>query len=1576
MKKVIEKLLAMLLITATLFSIAAQSISASVTEETETVQTFDQPTPRAAGAAVGSAVAKYLLGRAYQEISSYAISNDVPIIGGVAKLMLNPSQRAALKQSAQVTEILNTVNDIQSGISHIQTQLTEIKNQINSLGEEIKKLQQQTELLSWQIEALNQKLDQQQALNELNQIAANMNSVSIQYTAAWNNYQAFVTATETLGEKQGAREKATDETEIARLDAEIAATDVKVQDTLNAFINVISEGGGKAFASDIGALEVYIYNPDNPGDSYLGAYENYLRMIYPFEHQITEEMSSAMISCTDMLRHIFAMYQEYYSYMKEYTDKENEGDPTAKNPYKTYTDSYFQSEHDKLEEYIVSMAEDSGVAEFMIPEKLSASKLEECRKLDPNFVEPENINTSIDINGTAYQCYKVRSNSDFNYYLILKSIVAKDKLVQTTTSNYFTSSNVTVCRPGFVLDNEYTDDGCYRLISSSELPAFITDATSNVLSYLRLDGNLALLPQDTQNIILRDNSCSGVSGSDVVWNIKAVNTSEWGKASTVNIGTADIKNGKAGNHSIAVYKLVNTGDEYDNSSKTYQVTDKYLIEDKVVAVDNGQTLDLTKISVNLNNVTINVIGSGTIKSNSKITLENSRINIFNGSAVMIEDLNIKAQKGNVAAIMVVDSAATIKFKGTNNIYGSATGSDNAIDYYVNYVPGMPVGASHGIYTSNNTAINVSGTTKCIGADGGAGICVSGKLNITSAVRGKLIANGSGSSTKNMSYFPMAVGAGIGGSISTSIQKVTKTVSSSSSSTTTTTYYEKRSGGSVNYVGANAQIVIVSLSIEASGANISNINANNKSGSNITLYSDDIGGVNVAGTKYGVNTGSITETTVVNANQRIDTSIATQNKSNDFKPEVYTISVYTHGKEGITKKGVKFKLHGETRDSAWINAADCGNVKGDWSGTFVVNSVGKINYIEVKTNDSNTWFPGKITVTAKLGGESLTVYGGRWIGTDAVSLKTNDRIYKVTIKTGSVDDSGTNSDIFLRLRDTNGNESDPYQLDSIHHANDAFEKNDVATFWLYANGFTGKCDGVFLASDHSGRGPDWKVDSISVENVSDGNDKFTISAGYWFRIEQTVYFGRRSQYTGAYYIEVKTSDVKKAGTDSNIYLTVFGTNGNNSGEIDLGEMAEDGDNFERGDMDAMCIGYNVTALGDIKSLKIRKDNDGSGPDWHLEYIIIKEIVADGETAKSYKFTWKNWIEDETVILTSRSAINNVRNTVRLDRSVLSKLTVNKDGTYTLPVDREITLSEEVFDLLAEKSAVLNVTMESDDKVLYEVIFDGSAFDSAKPVTLNKNYSFADGKTLFDFLQDLDLPEKTKIRLHAENIGFLGTGRYSVFAKGDDGSWQKLENVIDSDGIIEFYAQKAKELMLVDKQNAWTVTPNVESWVYGEQTSDAEGEALYGDYTVRYTGTADDGTSYDSFVAPEKAGKYTAVFTVEATDTYDGLTYEVEFDVTTPSDDTTEDESTTVPDESTTVPDESTTTPDESTTEPGEVTTDAGETTADKSKDTTTDVSDAAKTKESSLTWLWITITAVIAFAAGATVCGIVLRKKEK
>jgi len=1350
---------------------------------------------------------KMLASRAWQELAAYSITNDVPGLSTFFKLLQTPAQRAAAAQRQMITQVVTDIAEIKASVGRIEVQLNDVAD----------------------------KLDKYETASAFSIAANKFRDIADKYKAPWAAYETVIKATETLvdaqealkdaesqleklGEKKTGLEKEqadleaaisaeTDETRLVELNDKLAAVKADIQtvvtsiETGNAtktsleqtvkdindnidnltliFVNVCEEGGGMTFASDLSSITSTIWNTQNPTGSYLGAYEAFLRERYALEHEITDALREAYEMCVDTMTQMLTIYTEYYT-CKKNDDPEN-------TIYKAYSEAYFDAIQKKIINNFDIIAKASGFDKLMITEDYTAEELAEFRKNDPGFVAPENINQSVVIDGVTYKCYKVRDNKDKLYYIIPKGNISNRTLVSRTAPDYATTGGMIIMdyydsfvyRPTMILDNEYTDDGRYRMVSAAAVPDFITDA-GVIRTSLRSVSKLTEIPEDAAYLMLYHNECVNMEEyyfhDDVYWNMRMLKLDGAGNVTPEKVSSESVYNDSKYEKSLVIYREVNTDHLY-GSDKEWKVIDRGEISNRTITVNDGQTLDLTGITVNPDNVNIHIIGGGKIVSNPNITLTNSHMVISSDSAVEIEGLNMTGRNYDKAVVEIVrKNNEFIRFEGTNTFTASSE-KLMGLDIYEQYEEGMPLAASSGMYIAEGADCTIffrNATFK--GAAGGAGICSDARVYFRGEGEGdNLIATGS--SLTNYEdrlenyYIPRAVGAGIGVSFS-GVDYVHDGIDLQYSH---------------GYLGTKGTYIFDNVNVNATGAD---------GGSDHELYADDIGCVYTAGGDFHIADGKIEYSTVKTKNLHIASEINTTAYTNAYFPDLYTITAYTKGSNGETTDGVYFNIIGAVGETGWIYASEIGNDKGQTTQTLKANSVGSIKAIKVKTKDSNHWYPGKITVSAKYMHYSATVYGGRWIGNTEKTLSPDDNVYEVTIRTGSDSNSGTDANIFLFLQDDNGTVTDTIEVSDIHQDADAFEKGDTDTFPIYAPEDFGECCHAFLESDHSGSGPGWKVDAIEVRKVQGktSDSGYTVNTGFWYEYAKRVNFGKYSGKTGAYYIEVKTGGESGAGTDSTIYLTLHGDKySKDTEEINMSGMAGDGDDFEKNDNDCFYIGYDKNGIGDIKSITVRKDDGGSGPGWYLESIKITEEIASGQTAKVYTFDINSWIYTSSYTFNVESSSSMVQSSA-FDRDILKGLKANEDGSYTLTVDRNINLTEEVFALLQETGKVLEVIMTDEGKPIYSLTFDGRKITDYHSLSLNKGYSFADGNAMLDFINGANLPAGTTVKLYTENIGFLNGDKLVVFNKGDDGQWDEHITVEGSDGVIEFTIEEGRDLLI--------------------------------------------------------------------------------------------------------------------------------------------------------------------------------------
>lgn len=91
----------------------------------------------------------------------------------------------------------------------------------------------------------------------------------------------------------------------------------------------------------------------------------------------------------------------------------------------------------------------------------------------------------------------------------------------------------------------------------------------------------------------------------------------------------------------------------------------------------------------------------------------------------------------------------------------------------------------------------------------------------------------------------------------------------------------------------------------------------------------------------------------------------------------------------------------------------------------------------------------------------------------------------------------------------------------------------------------------------------------------------------------------------YEVKVYTGDKSGAGTDANVFMILYGTNGD-SGERELAK-SDRTNKFERNKCDTFTV--KAVDLGELLKLKIRHDNSRAGSAWYLEKIEVYNPLND-------------------------------------------------------------------------------------------------------------------------------------------------------------------------------------------------------------------------------------------------------------------------------------------------------------------------------------------------------------------------------
>lgn len=101
----------------------------------------------------------------------------------------------------------------------------------------------------------------------------------------------------------------------------------------------------------------------------------------------------------------------------------------------------------------------------------------------------------------------------------------------------------------------------------------------------------------------------------------------------------------------------------------------------------------------------------------------------------------------------------------------------------------------------------------------------------------------------------------------------------------------------------------------------------------------------------------------------------------------------------------------------------------------------------------------------------------------------------------------------------------------------------------------------------------------------------------------------------YVVEVYTGNESRAGTNANVFLTLFGEFGD-TGEKALLKSQTHTDKFERNQMDRFVI--QAADLGRVFKAVVRHDDSGFSSDWFLDKIKV------GDGRESYLFNCERWL----------------------------------------------------------------------------------------------------------------------------------------------------------------------------------------------------------------------------------------------------------------------------------------------------------------------------------------------------------------
>ncbi|RMC16365.1 hypothetical protein DUI87_06692 [Hirundo rustica rustica] len=379
--------------------------------------------------------------------------------------------------------------------------------------------------------------------------------------------------------------------------------------------------------------------------------------------------------------------------------------------------------------------------------------------------------------------------------------------------------------------------------------------------------------------------------------------------------------------------------------------------------------------------------------------------------------------------------------------------------------------------------------------------------------------------------------------------------------------------------------------------------------------------------------------------------------------------------------VFIKLYGEKADSSkeplLVSDNDLGNYfeRGRVDEfTLDMMDIGKINRILIGHDNvglRSGWFLASVQITVPVQGRQYMFPCNRWLDKDEADGRVEVEVYpseilpteklinyEVSVVTGDVRAAGTNAKVFMQIYGEAGKteliilETDPTTL----KGEPQISSSDNAETLQREAADVGKIYKIRIGHDGTGIGDGWFLESVTLKRLAaktkesdkkkkkkkksdeeeeeeetreeEGMDVYTFVAHRWLAkdegdkelVVELVPDGESDLEENTYEVHVLTGTVWGAGTDANVFLSIYGVERGDTGERQL-KRSNNLNKFEKGQVDVFSI--KAIDLGELKKLRIRHDNSGASPSWFLERVEIIDL----KESTTYYFPCQRWLAVE-------------------------------------------------------------------------------------------------------------------------------------------------------------------------------------------------------------------------------------------------------------------------------------------------------------------------------------------------------------
>uniref|UniRef100_A0A8C0FBY8 Lipoxygenase homology domains 1 n=1 Tax=Bubo bubo TaxID=30461 RepID=A0A8C0FBY8_BUBBB len=392
---------------------------------------------------------------------------------------------------------------------------------------------------------------------------------------------------------------------------------------------------------------------------------------------------------------------------------------------------------------------------------------------------------------------------------------------------------------------------------------------------------------------------------------------------------------------------------------------------------------------------------------------------------------------------------------------------------------------------------------------------------------------------------------------------------------------------------------------------------------------------------------------------------------------YHISVKTGDIPGASSDSKVFiKLYGEKADSSketlLVSDNDLGNYfERGRVDEFTIDTmdIGKINRILIGHDNvglRSGWFLASVQITVPVQGRQYMFPCNRWLDKDEADGRVEVEVYpseilpieklinyEVSVVTGDVRAAGTNAKVFMQIYGETGKT----ELIILENRSNNFERG--ATDIFKVDVFTikaidlGELKKLRIRHDNTGASPSWFLERVEIVDLKESTTYY-FPCQRWLAVEEDdgqivrelvpvdeAFVKKDSENDGqslatlgleqkakstTYTVKVKTGDKKNAGTDANVFITLYGSK-DDTGIVSLKASKINKNKFERGKVDDFTV--ESVDIGDLKKIKIGHDNKGNSTGWFLEWVEI-DAPSLGQCLKFPCGRWLDKSEDDGAI----------------------------------------------------------------------------------------------------------------------------------------------------------------------------------------------------------------------------------------------------------------------------------------------------------------------------------------------------------